>query len=68
MVWGATFVLVKEALADVSTLLFLAMRFTLAAAALALVFLAPMRRAGNRGHAVRGGVATRCGCTAAAWT
>jgi drug/metabolite transporter (DMT)-like permease len=55
MVWGATFVLVKEALADVGTLLFLALRFTLAAAALALVFLGPMRRAGNRGHAVRGG-------------
>lgn len=56
MVWGTTFVLVKEALADVSTLLFLAMRFTLAAAALAIVFLGPMRRAGNRAHAVRGGV------------
>ena len=56
MVWGTTFVLVKEALADVSTLLFLATRFTLAAAALALVFLGPMRRAANPGQAVRGGV------------
>jgi drug/metabolite transporter (DMT)-like permease len=56
MIWGATFVLVKEALADVSTLLFLAVRFTLAAAALTLVFLGPIRRAGNRAHAIRGGV------------
>jgi len=56
LVWGATFVLVKEALADVSTLLFLAVRFTLAAAALGLVFLRPIRNAGNRAHAVRGGV------------
>jgi len=56
MIWGATFVLVKEALADVSTLLFLAVRFALAAAALALVFLGPIRRAGNRAHAVRGGI------------
>jgi len=56
MVWGSTFVLVKEALADVSTLLFLAVRFTLAAAALVLVFCGPIRRAGNRAHAVRGGV------------
>lgn len=50
MVWGTTFVLVKEALADVSTLLFLATRFALAATALALVFLRPMRRAANPGR------------------
>ncbi len=37
-VWGATFVLVKSALEDASTLLFLALRFTLAAAALAVIF------------------------------
>lgn len=34
-IWGATFVIVKEALADVSTFLFLALRFTLATALLA---------------------------------
>ncbi len=34
-IWGATFVIVKEALQDVSTFLFLALRFTLAAALLA---------------------------------
>ena len=58
MVWGTTFVLVKEALADISTLLFLAVRFALAAVVLALVFLGPVGRArvGNRASAVRGGV------------
>ena len=38
LVWGATFVLVKQALADVSTLLFLTLRFSIAAVALALIF------------------------------
>lgn len=37
LIWGATFVLVQQALADVSTLLFLALRFALAGAVLALV-------------------------------
>ncbi|MGD0013028.1 MAG: DMT family transporter [Bryobacteraceae bacterium] len=37
-VWGATFVIVKEALKDASTLLFLALRFTLATLALAVIF------------------------------
>jgi len=38
LIWGATFVMVKEALQDSSTLLFLALRFSLASVALALVF------------------------------
>jgi drug/metabolite transporter (DMT)-like permease len=38
IVWGATFVLVKAALADISPLLFLALRFTLAAVVLAVTF------------------------------
>ena len=42
-VWGATFVMVKEALADASTLLFLALRFSLGAVALGLVFLGGRR-------------------------
>jgi len=37
-IWGATFVLVKQALEDTSTLLFLALRFLLAAAVLALAY------------------------------
>lgn len=36
-IWGATFVVVKNALADVSTLLFLALRFALAGVTLALL-------------------------------
>jgi drug/metabolite transporter (DMT)-like permease len=38
IIWGATFVLVKAALADVSPVLFIALRFTLATAALLAVF------------------------------
>jgi drug/metabolite transporter (DMT)-like permease len=38
LVWGSTFVLVKQALADVSTLLFLTLRFSIAALVLALIF------------------------------
>jgi len=49
LVWGSTFVLVKQALADVSTLLFLTLRFSIAAIALAIIFrkqfLAPNARA-----------------------
>jgi drug/metabolite transporter (DMT)-like permease len=38
ILWGATFILVKAALHDVSAVLFLALRFILATAALALIF------------------------------
>ena len=38
LIWGATFVLVKQALADISTLLFLTLRFGLAFAALGVLF------------------------------
>ena len=38
MIWGATFIIVQEALRDASTLLFLALRFTLASVALAAAF------------------------------
>ncbi|MGA3236802.1 MAG: DMT family transporter [Bryobacteraceae bacterium] len=38
LVWGATFLLVKSALGGISPLLFLALRFSLATAALALLF------------------------------
>jgi drug/metabolite transporter (DMT)-like permease len=43
LIWGGTFVLVKSALDDVSTLVFLALRFTLATAALAVVFRGRLR-------------------------
>jgi drug/metabolite transporter (DMT)-like permease len=38
IIWGSTFVLVKQALSDVSPVLFLALRFTLAAAVLLVLF------------------------------
>jgi drug/metabolite transporter (DMT)-like permease len=42
--WGATFVLVKNALGGISPMLFLAARFGLAAVALAIIFFGPLRR------------------------
>ena len=44
LIWGATFTVVKAALRDISPLLFLALRFTLATVALSAVFLAGWRR------------------------
>jgi drug/metabolite transporter (DMT)-like permease len=43
VVWGATFVLVKTALLDISPLLFLALRFSLATGALLALFHGPRR-------------------------
>jgi drug/metabolite transporter (DMT)-like permease len=42
VVWGATFMLVKSALGGISSLLFLALRFSLATVALALLFRKPL--------------------------
>jgi drug/metabolite transporter (DMT)-like permease len=55
MIWGATFVLVKRALADVSTLLFLALRFAAATAALLFVFRKHLRSP-NLAYSLHGGV------------
>lgn len=57
LIWGATFVLVKEALSGVSTLLFLALRFALAAAVLMLAFRGRYSGPGSRRRDLRGGVA-----------
>jgi len=46
VLWGTTFVIVKGALADISPLLFIALRFSLAAAVLILVYGAALRRKG----------------------
>src|SRR6266849_3998446 len=54
-IWGATFSLVKQALAGISTLLFLTLRFTVAALALALIFRKQFR-GGDIRQAVRGGL------------
>jgi drug/metabolite transporter (DMT)-like permease len=60
IVWGATFVLVKQALVDVSPMLFLALRFSLAAAALLIVFRSALRRAFSWKAAVAGALAGVC--------
>jgi drug/metabolite transporter (DMT)-like permease len=61
LIWGATFVLVKEALADISTLLFLALRFSIATAALGLIFgravWTDLTRSESRGATIAGGIA-----------
>ena len=44
IVWGATFTLVKSALGGVSAVLFLALRFSLASAALLAIFYKPLSR------------------------
>jgi drug/metabolite transporter (DMT)-like permease len=48
VIWGSTFVVVKEALADVSTLYFLFLRFTLASACLAVLFVVAFRKMPGR--------------------
>ena len=55
LIWGATFVLVKHALADVSTLLFLTLRFLAATAALAIIFRKQFRAA-DLAPSLRGGI------------
>ncbi len=46
VVWGTTFVVVKQSLTGISTVYFLAIRFWLASFFLALIFIRPLRRAG----------------------
>jgi drug/metabolite transporter (DMT)-like permease len=55
LIWGATFVLVKRALADASPLLFLTIRFAVAAFVLALIFRKDFCK-GNIGVSIRGGM------------
>ena len=57
LVWGSTFVLVKQALADVSTLLFLTLRFSIAAIALAIIFRKQFRAPNARASLLRGAFA-----------
>lgn len=61
LVWGSTFIIVKEALEQVSTLLFLGLRFAIAAAALALIFRGKGSRAhGKRSTELRAGLVMGC--------
>lgn len=55
LIWGTTFILVKQALAGVSTLLFLTLRFAIAALALALIFRKEFRQP-NLARGLRGGL------------
>jgi drug/metabolite transporter (DMT)-like permease len=58
-IWGSTFVVVKDALNDSSTLLFLTLRFILAAVALVLIFSRKTaRRAFRVGPALAAGLLT----------
>ena len=59
LIWGATFVVVKEALERVSPLLFLALRFSIATAALLLLFQRATS-AWKTGSMLRGGVLGGC--------
>jgi len=60
LVWGATFVIVKRALLDISTMYFLAVRFALASICLLLLFLPAFQRATTREiwGGLRGGAVT----------
>jgi drug/metabolite transporter (DMT)-like permease len=55
LIWGATFFMVKRALADTSALLFLTIRFAIAAVVLAIFFRKSFR-AGNLAVSLRAGV------------
>ena len=57
VVWGATFVLVKSVLDDISPVLFLAFRFALATAALLVFFWLPLRKAFSWKAAAAGALA-----------
>ncbi len=60
LIWGATFILVKQALADVSTLLFLTLRFSVATFVLALIFHKEFRTRDFWPNLERGALAGLC--------
>ena len=57
LLWGSTFVVVKSALGEISTVYFLAIRFWAASLCMALLFIKPFRMAGARAvwSGLRGG-------------
>lgn len=59
LVWGTTFVVVKHALLDISTMYFLALRFCVASVCMLVMFVPAFRRAGRRQviQGLRGGAA-----------
>ena len=56
LIWGSTFIVVKQALADVSPLLFLALRFGVATLALVVLFRGSWSHPRHVRAAVRGGI------------
>ncbi|HEY3827393.1 MAG TPA: DMT family transporter [Bryobacteraceae bacterium] len=56
LIWGTTFVVVKSALADVSVFVFLTLRFSIAAVALALIYGKAVRREGLKAGILAGGL------------
>jgi drug/metabolite transporter (DMT)-like permease len=58
LLWGVTFVVVKQALADISTVYFLAIRFSLASVCMLAMFMRPLRRMDSRSlrRGLRGGL------------
>jgi drug/metabolite transporter (DMT)-like permease len=58
LIWGATFVLVKDALANASVFVFLALRFVVATAVLVLMYGRELRKAGVSG--LRAGAIIGC--------
>jgi drug/metabolite transporter (DMT)-like permease len=67
VIWGTTFTLVKAALADISTVLFLAIRFSAAALMLAVIFRGPLSaRPPDARRGVAGGFAAGL-CLSAAY-
>jgi drug/metabolite transporter (DMT)-like permease len=48
LVWGCTFIVVKSALSEISTVYFLALRFAIASFCMAVLFIPSFRRAGRR--------------------
>lgn len=55
IIWGSTFVLVQAAIREVSPIVFLAIRFSIATVALALLFRGRIRFSPTRGGLVAGG-------------
>ncbi len=55
IIWGSTFVVVKQALRDVSPVLFLALRFTVATVALLILFRGSWSHPRKPGWSLRGG-------------
>jgi drug/metabolite transporter (DMT)-like permease len=57
LLWGSTFVVVKSALDDISTVYFLVIRFWIASLCMALLFIRPFRAAGAKAvwSGLRGG-------------